>query len=67
MKNLSGRISENVLFTVLTVAVAGWLAGSAVAAPMAPRVSHACGAEHRATPAAARSIAKAPADRQCLT
>ena len=66
MKNLSGRISENVLFAVLAVALAGWLGGSVAAAPMAPRISHACSAEHRATPASAGSIATAAPVTQCL-
>jgi hypothetical protein len=66
MKNLSGRISENVLLAVLAVALAGWLAGSVAAAPMAPRVSHACGAERRTTPATAGPIATAAPVTQCL-
>jgi hypothetical protein len=63
MKNLSGRISENILFSVLILAVAGWMAGSvastSAAASPAPQ---ACVAAH----GAASSIAAAPAPARCV-
>jgi hypothetical protein len=64
--NLSGRISENVLFAVLVVAVAGWMAGSAAAIPAAPKTSHACVASHGTTSTAAASNAVTPATARCV-
>jgi hypothetical protein len=66
MKSLSGRISENVLFAVLIVAVAGWMAGSVAATSTAPQTSHACVASHGAPSTHPASIATAPATARCI-
>jgi hypothetical protein len=66
MKNPSGRISENILFAVLVVAVAGWMAGSVAATPTAPQTSHACVASHGAVSTVAASNAVTPAKARCV-
>jgi uncharacterized membrane protein YsdA (DUF1294 family) len=53
MSNSFSRISENVLFSLLIVAVVGWTGVSVAADQFAPKVSASCEMAHAAAPARA--------------
>ena len=65
MNNFFSRISENVLFTVLIMAVVGWTAVSVASEQAVPGASGSCQVARAAAPAHASLVAAPAAHTRC--